>query len=108
MARVRSEAESESASRVENGATADAIEQVRELLFGATKRETDGSLRAIEEKIDTMRADFLARLSALESRLVDLARDTEQSQAASIEAIGGAIAQLGASVQNMSARRKGG
>ncbi|MFY9628415.1 MAG: hypothetical protein WAK03_09740 [Methylocystis sp.] len=55
-----------------------------------------------------MRADFLARFSALESRLVDLARDTEQNQAASVNAIGSAITQLGATVQNLSVRRKGG
>lgn len=91
-----------------NGAvSADAIEQVRELLFGATKRETNDNLRHMEIRLEELRADFLERLSALEARLVETARDGERSQAASIEAIGGAIAQLGATIQNMSARRKG-
>jgi hypothetical protein len=107
MARVRNEIEAQ--PRVENGAAAaDPIEQVRDLLFGASKRATEDNLHAIEEKIEAMRADFLSRVASLESRLVDLARDTERDQAASIEAIGGAIAQLGATIQNMSAHKKGG
>lgn len=105
MARVKEE--TEVSNRVEEGASPDPIEQVRELLFGATKRETESQLTALETRVEEMRADFLARFAALESRLVDLARDAERSQADSIEAIGGAIAQLGATIQNMSARRKG-
>ena len=55
-----------------------------------------------------MRADFLARFAALEGRLIDLSRETEHNQEASIDAIGSAIAQLGATVHNLSLRRKGG
>ncbi len=106
---TRSKESAASEPRTENGAAAaatDPIDQVRELLFGAAKRETHDNLHALEERVEEMRTDFLARLSALESRLIELARDTEKNQAASIDAIGGAIAQLGATIQTMSARRK--
>ncbi|QGM46302.1 hypothetical protein [Methylocystis heyeri] len=86
----------------------DPMEQVRELLFGESKRSTEQNLQALDEKLEAMRADLLARLSALENQLIQLARDTEDNRAASIHAVGSAIAQLGATVQNLSAQRKGG
>lgn len=106
MARVKSE--TDDSPRAGDGAASDPMEQVRELLFGETQRANSEHMRAIDEKIDALRADFAERLASLESRLVDLARETERSQAASVNAIGGAIAQLGATIQNMSARGKGG
>jgi hypothetical protein len=86
----------------------DPMEQVRELLFGEAQRSTEQSFQALDAKLEAMRADFLSRIAALESRLVDLARDTEHNRAASVDAIGAAISQLGATVQNLSVRRKGG
>jgi len=83
----------------------DPMEQMRELLFGATKRETDGQLGALEAKVDEMRREFLARFEALESRLAEVAHESERSQAASLEAIGDAIANLGVAVKNISAKR---
>jgi len=106
MARLKNE--TEETPRAGNGAAIDPMDQVRELLFGEARRASDAQAHAIEQRLEAMRADFLERLATLESRLVDLARETERSQAASINAIGGAIAQLGATVQNMSARGKGG
>jgi len=80
----------------------DPMEQVRELLFGETKRSAERNVQSLDAKLEALRADFLARFSDLEARLVDLARETERERAASIDAIGGAIAQLGATVQGMS------
>jgi hypothetical protein len=88
-------------------ANADQMEQVRELLFGDAKRATEQTLRDLDCKIEAVREEILARLAELDSRLVVLGRDTEHNHSAAIDAIGGAIAQLGATVQNMSARRKG-
>ena len=106
---ARSKGDLEESGEIGGGAPAvDPMEQVRELLFGEAKRTAEHNFQALDEKIEAMRADFLARFAELESRLVDLARDTEQNQAASVNAIGSAIAQLGATVQNLSVRRKGG
>jgi hypothetical protein len=107
MERIKEEAgELEEAAGV--ASAPDPIEQVRELLFGEARRTTEQNLQALDEKLEAMRADFLARFAALEGRLIDLSRETEQNQEASIDAIGSAIAQLGATVQNLSLRRKGG
>lgn len=88
----------------------DPIDQVRELLFGATKRQTDDTIRTVEQRLehrlDEIRSDMLERISVLESRLVELSRDTENNRAASVEAIGSAISQLGATIQSMAAGRK--
>lgn len=89
-------------------AARDAMEQVRDLLFGETRRTTEQHLRAIDEKIEALRADLLARMGDLECRLVELSRETEQTQAASVNAIGSGLAQLGATIQNMNLRQKGG
>jgi hypothetical protein len=86
---------------------ADPLEQVRELLFGELKRATELNLRDLDCKIEAVREEILARLAVLDSRIADLGRDTERNHTAAIDAIGGAIAQLGATVQNMSLRRKG-
>jgi hypothetical protein len=86
----------------------DPMEQVRDLLFGDAQRSTERQFRAMDEKIEAMRRDFLERFTLLESLLDDLARETENSRMASVDAIGSAIAQLGATVQNLSARRKDG
>ncbi len=105
---ARSKGDLEGSNEIGGAPTVDPMEQVRELLFGEAKRTAEQNFQALDEKIEAMRADFLARFAELESRLVDLARDTEQNQAASVNAIGSAIAQLGATVQNLSVRRKGG
>ncbi len=86
----------------------DPMEQVRELLFGEAKRSAEQNFEALEAKIEAMRADFLARLAALESQITQLSRDTEENHSASLHAVGSAIAQLGATVQNLGSQRKGG
>jgi hypothetical protein len=84
----------------------DPMEQMRELLFGATKRETDRQITSIDERMENMRQEFLARFESLDTRLRELSRDTQQSQAESIVAIGGAIAELGEAIRAMGEKRK--
>lgn len=93
------------ANSLANATRSDPMDQVRELLFGETKRETQTNLRAVETRLDDVRADLLERISLLEARLVELARDTETNRANTVNAIGDAISQLGASIQAMSGKR---
>lgn len=84
----------------------DPIDQVRELLFGSAKRQTDDNIRHVEARLDEMRAEMLDRISVLEARIVEFARETESDRAATVGAIGVAISQLGATIQSMSELRK--
>jgi hypothetical protein len=90
-----------------NGAgQAGVIDQVRELLFGETKRTTEQGIKALEDKLDALAATMHARFSEMETRASEAQRDAENSQASAIDDIGSAIAQLGASIRNMSGVRK--
>jgi len=82
------------------------INQVRELLFGETKRASEASLNTLDAKVDALAASMRERFAEVEGRMADLARDTERAQASAIDEIGSAIAQLGASIRNMSGARK--
>jgi len=84
----------------------DPMDQVRELLFGEAKRSQEQSTLALDQKIDSMRAEFLSRFASLENRLNELGRETKQDQAQSIETIGSAIAQLGDSLKVLGRQRK--
>ncbi len=95
-----------------NGAAvaADPIIQVRELLFGADKRETDQRLSELDAKLEKMigelRADTAAKFADLQNHVENLARDVESRRLSSIDDIGAAIAGLGATVRNLGASAK--
>ena len=95
-----------SAANANGASQAGVIDQVRELLFGETKRTTEQNLKALEDKVDALTAHMNARFSELESQLAEAKREAERSQASAIDDIGAAIAQLGANIRNMSGVRK--
>lgn len=82
-----------------NGAESETIDQVRELLFGATKRSTEARLDDIDRQIALLRDDLAARFASLEARLAEQGRDTDAKQNRSIDNIGQAIAELGATIK---------
>jgi hypothetical protein len=77
------------------------IDQVRELLFGETKRSTETRLDDIDRKIELLRDDLAARFASLEARLADQGRDTDTKHNQSIDNIGQAIAELGATIKSL-------
>ena len=85
---------------------ADTIDQVRELLFGATKRSTESRLDDIDRQIALMRDDINARFASLEAMLGQQGRDTDSKHSQSIDNIGQAIADLGATIRAMGAGGK--
>jgi hypothetical protein len=85
-----------------------AIDQVRELLFGETRRTTDHRLEDLSGKVDALAADLGARFDKLESTVAALTRDTETRRLQGIESIGGAIAELGAHIKKLGSHRAGG
>ena len=78
---------------------AGAIDQVRELLFGETRRTTESRLDDIDRKIETLRDDLASRFASLEARLADQGRNTDAKHNQSIDNIGQAIAELGATIK---------
>jgi tRNA U34 5-carboxymethylaminomethyl modifying GTPase MnmE/TrmE len=107
--------QSEKSAKAANGAAAPAeantIEQVRELLFGTTKRTIEQHLDDLEKKVDAriadLRSDLLDRLAALEARLIDAERGAETKRLAAFKDIGAAITELGASINNLGSTRAG-
>ncbi len=85
---------------------ADTIDQVRELLFGATKRTTEARLDDIDRQIALLRDDISARFASLEAMLGQQGRDTDAKHNQSIDNIGQAIADLGATIRALGAGGK--
>ena len=85
---------------------AGAIDQVRELLFGATKRSTEARLDDIDRQIASLRDDLAARFASLEAMLSQQGRETDSKHNQSIDNIGQAIADLGATIRAMGAGGK--
>jgi hypothetical protein len=84
----------------------DPMEQMRELLFGVTKRETERQIAVLETKLDETRKEFLARFDALDTLVLELANETERNRLDSIGAMGGAIVELGEKIKVMSMKGK--
>lgn len=89
-----------------NGNSAGVIDQVRELLFGETKRSTDQELKALDAKLDALTATMHARFSEVEALVAKVQDDAQRAQAGAIDDIGSAISQLGASIRAMSGLAK--
>ena len=83
-----------------------AIDQVRELLFGATKRSTETRLDDIDRQIALLRDDMSARFASLEAMLAQQGRDTDSKHNQSVDNIGQAIADLGATIRALGAGGK--
>ena len=83
-----------------------AIDQVRELLFGATKRSTEARLDEIDRQLELLRDDINARFASLEAMLSQQGRDTDSKHNQSIDNIGQAIADLGATIRALGAGGK--
>ena len=85
-----------------------AIDQVRDLLFGETRRATDHRLEDLDTKVDALAGEFRARFDKLEAALAALTREAESRRLHGIDQIGGALADLGAHIKKLGAPRVGG
>ncbi len=92
-------------------AQAGVIDQVRELLFGETRRSTEQQLAdldaKLEAKVQALRSDMLDRVAELERRIVDLDHASDSQRLSSIDDIGIAINELGNTIRKLGASRKG-
>jgi hypothetical protein len=85
------------------------IDQVRDLLFGGAQRSIESNLTGLREEMQAslkqLQADFANELAAIQARVSDLERDTEQKRLDSLKDIGAAISQLGAAVSGLGSGR---
>jgi predicted phage gp36 major capsid-like protein len=84
-----------------------ALDQVRELLFGETRRSSDQRHDDLNAHLEAIADEFRARFDKLEASVEALARDTEQRRLGAIETIGSAIADLGAHIRKLGTPRSG-
>jgi hypothetical protein len=83
------------------------IEQVRELLFGEHRRATETSLKSLEDRIAALTATIEARFADIERRLQESRAETDQARDGHVEAIGAALAEIGARLKSLVAKPSG-
>nr|WP_184358276.1 hypothetical protein [Rhizobium sp. BK602] len=81
------------------------IDQVRDLLFGGAQRSIEGSLTSLREEmqavIKQLQAEFAKELAAVQDKLQQLERTTEEKRLASHRDVGVAISELGATISKL-------
>lgn len=107
MAPAESPAPAESSAPVENAGPAPAadsgtIDQVRELLFGPARRDTDQRIQELHEAINSLRTDMMSLFADLEARMADGDAAVERRHLSATQGIGSAIASLGAEILKIS------
>jgi hypothetical protein len=80
------------------------VEQVRELLFGEHRRATEGSLKALEDRLAALTATLEARFADLEHRLSESRAEADHAREGHIEAIGAALSDLGDRIKTLIAK----
>lgn len=87
------------------------IDQVRDLLFGGAQRSIENRLTDLREEMQTavkqLQAEFAKELAALQAKVVELERETEEKRLASQRDIGAAISQLGSTISGLGSGRTG-
>lgn len=87
------------------------IDQVRNLLFGGAQRSIESSLAGLREEMQAsvkqLQAEFAKELAALQAKVQELERETEQKRLASQRDIGAAISELGATISGLGSGRAG-
>ncbi len=95
------QAEPKSSSKAEAQPVDPTIDQVRELLFGHAQRTNEQRDKELNQTIDALRRDMLERFASVEARMDELAHETSRRHATTVDAIGAAIADLGAHVRKL-------
>jgi hypothetical protein len=100
MARVE-QIETKDGARGETMPVDPTIDQVRELLFGHTQRANEKRDQELNQTIDALRREMLEKFAAMEARMDEMAHETARRHASTVDAIGSAIADLGAHVRKL-------
>jgi hypothetical protein len=80
------------------------VEQVRELLFGDHRRAAEASVKSLEDRLAALTATVEARFADFERRLAEARDAADHASAGHIEAIGGALHELGDRIKGLIAK----
>lgn len=75
-------------------ATDDKMEQIRELLFGEFKRDSDARLALVEARVRELEAGIHRKLDAIQSRLEQLSVEMKSDRNASFEELSHSVVDL--------------
>jgi hypothetical protein len=81
----------------------DKMHQIRELLFGESKRESDARIALVEARVREMEQSLHRRLDAIQSSIEALARDVASDRKRSIDQLASSISELGEKVRRIGA-----
>lgn len=81
------------------------IDQVRDLLFGGAQRSIESRLASLRDEMQTiikqLQAEFAKEVEALQAKIHELERTTEEKRLASHRDVGTAISELGATISRL-------
>ena len=80
----------------------DKMEQIRELLYGEFKRDSDARIALIEARVRELEAGIHRKLDAIQARLDGLANDMKNDRAAAFDELASSVLELGERVRRIS------
>lgn len=79
----------------------DKMQQIRELLFGEFKRDSDARLALVEARVRELEQGIHRRLDAIQSSIEALSRDAINDRRRSLDQLAESIAELGEKVRRI-------
>jgi len=81
----------------------DKMQQIRELLFGEFKRDSDARLALIEARVRELEQGMHRRLDAIQASIDTLSRDVAADRKRSLEQLAQSVTELGEKVRRIGA-----
>lgn len=82
----------------------DRMEQIRELLYGEFKRDSDARLALLEARVRELESGMHRKLDVIQARLESLATEIKGQRSQSFEDLAAGVDQLGQRIRDLSQR----
>lgn len=80
----------------------DKMEQIRDLLYGEFKRDSDARIALVEARVRELEAGLHRKLDAIQARLDSLASDMKSDRSAAFDELASSVLELGERVRRIS------
>lgn len=80
----------------------DKMDQIRELLYGEFKRDSDARIALIEARVRELESGLHRKLDAIQERIEALSKDVQTDRTASFEELSQSVLDLGQRIRNLS------